>query len=161
LLRAFALVRRKRMARLLIFGEGEERDTLEKLARELGVEEDVDLPGFVENSFSYLRRATAFVLSSLYEGLPTVLIEALASGCSVISTDCPGGAREILANGKYGDLVPVGDADAMADAICRILDGKAHSVDQEWLEQFELNHVVDRTLRMLGLPEKPQMNKVF
>ena len=161
LLRAFALVRQKRMTRLLIFGEGEERDRLEKLARELGVEQDVDLPGFVENSFSYLRGATAFVLSSLYEGLPTVLIEALASGCPVISTDCPGGAREILANGKYGDLVPVGDPDAMAEAICRILDGKIHPTDQEWLEQFELNHVVDQTLKMLGLPEKLEMHKVF
>jgi glycosyltransferase involved in cell wall biosynthesis len=153
LLRAFALVRSQKPARLLILGEGEQRILLENLARELNIEQDVRIPGYVADSISYMKRCSVFVLSSLYEGLPGAMIEALASGCQVISTDCPGGAREILGNGEYGDLVPVGNPEAMAHAICEILGGKYRNVDRKWLEQFELNHVTDQTLKTIGLPE--------
>ena len=90
------------------------------LASELGVEHDVLLPGFVANPFAWLRRASLFVLSSAWEGLPTVLIEALACGTPIVATDCPHGVREILED--LGALVPVGDANAMKEAISRMLD---------------------------------------
>ena len=152
LIKAFAVVHRRRPAHLIILGEGEERASLLSLARELKVGDDVQLPGFRSDSYSFMSSSDVFVLSSLYEGLPTALIEALASGCPVISTDCPGGSREILANGAYGDLVPVGDAPAMAAALERVLDGVRRRVDPEWLDQFRLESVLDHSIRTLGLP---------
>ncbi|HWA47896.1 MAG TPA: glycosyltransferase [Dongiaceae bacterium] len=125
LIRAFAILRHMRPARLLILGEEQERGErarLLSLARALGVGADIDLPGAVANPYAYYRRAAVFVLSSYREGLGNVLIEALACGCPVVSTDCPHGPVEILENGKYGRLVPVGDADAMAAAIAATLD---------------------------------------
>ena len=122
LLRAFARIRAIRPVRLVILGEGPRRKALLSLARELGVAEDVALPGFVANPFAYLGRAAVFVLSSAWEGLPTVLIEALACGCPVVSTDCPSGPAEILDGGRYGPLVPVGNDAALARAICDALD---------------------------------------
>jgi glycosyltransferase involved in cell wall biosynthesis len=121
LLHAFAAVRTVRAARLVILGEGRLREELQTLARSLGVQADVDMPGFVENPFQYMARASVLVLSSHYEGLPGVLIQALACACPVVSTDCPGGSREILADGAYGALVAVGDAQEMAQAILREL----------------------------------------
>jgi glycosyltransferase involved in cell wall biosynthesis len=153
LLRAFAEVCKLQPARLIILGEGEERSNLLALARELQVAEDVDLPGFVPDVPAFMHSSAVFVLSSIYEGLPTVLIEALASGCAVVSTDCPGGASEILAAGAYGDLVRVGDFKSMASAICRILDGQRKYVDPAWLQQFTLDAAVQQTIRVLGLPE--------
>jgi glycosyltransferase involved in cell wall biosynthesis len=153
LLRAFAEVRQVQPARLIILGEGDERSNLLALARELRVAEDVDLPGFVPNVRAFMHGSAVFVLSSIYEGLPTVLIEALASGCAVVSTDCPGGAREILAEGVYGDLVRVGDFKSMATAICRILDGQRKYVDPAWLQQFTRDAAVQQTISVLGLPE--------
>jgi len=122
LLRAFAQIHAQRNARLLILGEGKLRKDLEDLANTLGIKEDVAMPGFVENPFQYMARASVLVLSSQYEGLPGVVIQALACGCPVVSTDCPGGSREILEDGKIGALVAVGDADAMALAILSQLD---------------------------------------
>lgn len=123
LLRAFALVREKIDARLLILGEGDERPRLEDLIGDLCLKQFVDMPGFVIDVIPYYRAADLFALSSSNEGLPTVLIEALAQGTPVVSTDCPSGPREILEDGKYGTLVPVGDvealANAMQDALCR------------------------------------------
>jgi glycosyltransferase involved in cell wall biosynthesis len=121
LLRAFASVRQRRAARLAILGEGPERRALEKLARKLGVAGDVYMPGFVGNPASWMRRSAVFVLSSGWEGFGNVVLEALAAGCPVVSTDCPSGPREILAGGAYGRLVPVGDRAAMASAILATL----------------------------------------
>lgn len=117
LLRAFALLSTKYRARLVILGEGRLRGELEELARELGISSHFDLPGFAENPYRYMSRAGVFALSSIYEGLPGVLIQALACACPVVSTDCPGGSAEILAGGQVGRLVPMRDAAALADAL--------------------------------------------
>ena len=117
LLRAFAKVSRMMKARLIILGEGEQRLKLLNQAQDLGISDDLYLPGFVNNPLSYMAKASVFVLSSALEGLPTVLIEALACGCPVVSTNCPSGPAEILENGRFGTLVPVGDNAALAEAI--------------------------------------------
>jgi glycosyltransferase involved in cell wall biosynthesis len=125
LLKAFARLREKRPLRLLILGEGAERSTLEQLVNQLGITADVDMPGYVENPYPYFRQAAVFVLSSAWEGLPNVLIEAMACGCPVVATDCPSGPGEILEQGRIGKLVPVGDVTAMAGAIDATLDAPA------------------------------------
>ncbi len=122
LIEAFALLRARRQCRLLILGEGEQRAELEALVRQRGLEEHVALPGFVPNPASYLGHADAFALSSRYEGLAVVLIEALACGCPVVSTDCLSGPDEILESGRYGRLVPVADPRALADALDATLE---------------------------------------
>lgn len=122
LLRAFAILSARRRARLVILGEGRLRPELEALAAELGIEAHLELPGFVENPFRYMSRAAVLALSSIYEGLPGVLIQALACGCPVVSTDCPGGSAEILDDGRLGPLVPMHNAQALADALDRTLD---------------------------------------
>lgn len=122
LLKAFALVRRKRPCRLMILGEGPLRQLLENQVSALRLGTDVLLPGFVDNPLPYMRQASVFVLSSSWEGLPAVLIQAMACGCRVVSTDCPSGPREILEGGRWGELVPVGDDVALAEAIERCLD---------------------------------------
>lgn len=149
LLKAFAFVRACRPTRLVILGEGPLRPQLEALAHQLGIAEDVSLPGFVENPFAYMRRAAVFVLPSEYEGLPNVLIQAMACGCPVVSTNCPSGPEDILDNGKYGHLVPVGDVEAMANAIMRVLDGDAPQVPEEWLLQFHEERVAQQYLQVL------------
>ena len=122
LLRAFAGVRRRSRARLMILGEGALRAELERLAGALGVASDVAMPGWAPNPHAYMARAAVFVLSSVWEGLPLVVVEALAAGCPVVSTDCPSGPAEILGGGAYGRLVPVGDAAALAEAVVAVLD---------------------------------------
>lgn len=117
LLDAFALVRRKTRARLLVLGDGPSRQQLEVLAGTLGLSDDVSFPGFARNPYKYMARAAVFVLPSRFEGLPTVLIEALACGCPVVSTDCPHGPREILEDGRWGQLVPVGYVSGLEAAI--------------------------------------------
>jgi len=125
LLRAFARVRQERPARLMILGEGELRSDLEELARQLGVHNDVALPGFLENPFPYMRGCAVYALSSKTEGLPGALIQAMACGAAVVSTDCPHGPSEIIEAGVNGILVPVGDEKAMAAAIGSMLDDPA------------------------------------
>ena len=121
LIRAFAEVVKSRPARLAILGEGRERDALAGLVRELGVDQAVALPGFVGNPFAWMARARVFAVSSIYEGLSMVLVEAMACGTPAVSTDCPHGPREVLQDGRWGPLVPVGDARALAAAILETL----------------------------------------
>lgn len=147
---AFARLRESRPARLVILGEGEERGALLALADALGIASDIDLPGFVNNPYAYLSRASLFVLSSRWEGLPGVLIEALACGTRVISTDCPSGPREILAEGTYGELVPVADPASLAEAMQRALTGKFTAADPATqLTFFDTQNAVDRYLALL------------
>lgn len=122
LLKAFARVRAVRPARLVILGEGSDRKALTAMAESLGVANDVALPGFEPNPFPWMARAAVFVLSSVSEGFGNVLCEAMACGCPIVSTDCPGGPREILDHGTYGSLVPVGDDRAMAQSVLAVLE---------------------------------------
>ena len=149
LLLAFAQVRKARPVRVLILGEGEERPRLEALARKLDLMQDIGLPGFVENPYMYMARASVFVLSSRWEGLPTVLIEALYCGAPLIATDCPSGPREILEDGKYGRLVPVGDVPALAQAIETTLADKSPAPAPNSWRRFELEPVVNQYLGAL------------
>lgn len=149
LLRAFAEVRQRWTGRLIILGEGEDRLALEALARELGVANDVALPGFQENALAYLAGSAVFVLSSAWEGLPTVLIEALAVGTRVVSTDCPSGPREILQDGRLGALVPVGDAPALAAAILDAVERPANAIPSDALIPFTRDAAVDHYLRLI------------
>lgn len=117
LLKAFSIVKSKRPVRLVILGEGPLREILSDLAEKLGISGSVDFYGWVNNPYAFLSRANLFVLTSWYEGFANVIAEALACGCPVVSTDAPSGPSEILEGGKYGRLVPVGDVDAVANAI--------------------------------------------
>lgn len=152
LIRAFALVRRKYPARLMILGEGEERANLEALAQELGLQDDISLPGFVDNPYAYMARAAVFVLSSAWEGFGNVLVEAMAVGTPVISTDCPSGPAEILENGRWGKLVPVGDTNAMAQAILSTLSGQEVKVGfQNRALKFTIERITKYYLEALSI----------
>jgi glycosyltransferase involved in cell wall biosynthesis len=109
------------LARLVVLGEGPERERLTRRIAEHHLEEEVRLPGWVDNPYAWMRLSALFVLSSRFESLPTALIEAMACGCPVVSTDCPGGPNEILEAGRYGTLVPVDDTDVLCDTIARTL----------------------------------------
>jgi glycosyltransferase involved in cell wall biosynthesis len=149
LIRAFAQARRQRPARLLILGEGELRPNLEQLVTELGLDNDVSLSGFSANPYAYMAHASVFVLSSKWEGLPGVLIEALYCGAALIATDCPSGPKEVLNDGQYGQLVPVGDQDKLAEAIMLALDGKIPRPPAESWQPFEQECVVNRYIDVL------------
>lgn len=122
LMRAFALLAQRRDVRLVVLGEGAERRGLSTLAHKLGVADRVDLPGFHANPFAFMAKSRLFVLSSTHEGMPNVLIQAMACGTPVVSTDCPSGPREVLEDGKWGPLVPVGDPAALATAMLETMD---------------------------------------
>jgi glycosyltransferase involved in cell wall biosynthesis len=161
LLRAFAAVRARRPARLVILGAASQLDPghaeqLKTLAQTLGVADDVDMPGFVDNPFAFMARAAVFVLSSRYEGLPGVLIQALACGCPVVSTDCPSGPAEILDHGRFGPLVPVGDDAGLARAIGAVLDDPPPSARlQARAELFNVQQATDRYLELLFPAARP------
>jgi glycosyltransferase involved in cell wall biosynthesis len=161
LIEAFAKVRKSQPARLLILGEGEERPMLEALTKELGIEQDVNLPGFVSNPYSYMAHAALFVLSSRWEGLPTVLVEAMSLRTPVIATDCPSGPREILRNGQYGQLVPVDDPGALALAIQNFLTDRGTCPEEESWKPFELDFVTDQYLHLLLGSSSRESNLLF
>lgn len=151
LIRAFAKVIEIQDARLMILGTGEDRNKLNNLVKELGLVDNVHFAGFSNNPYPYIAKSAVFVLSSLWEGLPTVIIEAMALGTPVVATDCPGGSAEILSGGKYGELVPMGDSNAMAQAILKVLSGDVKLVPPIWLEQFTLEKSIEKYLQTLGL----------
>lgn len=150
LIKAFDILRKKIPSRLIILGDGEERQNLEELIRRSGLQGLVDLPGFEINPFAFMKRASVFILSSKWEGLPNVLMQALACGCPVISTDCLSGPSEILKGGEYGYLVPVGGAEAMAEAMEAVLRGDIRQPPKSWLDQFTLRAVIPQYEAVLG-----------
>ncbi|MDT9295072.1 MAG: glycosyltransferase [Arthrospira platensis PCC 7345] len=151
LIKAFAQVRKVREVRLGILGWGPDGDRLENLIQDHGLGDDAALLGYADNPYPYMANAAVFVLSSRWEGLPTVLIEAMAVGTPVISTNCKSGAAEILAEGRYGSLVPVGDPTAMAEAILATLEGNTQAVNTSWLGQFSQEMATQEYLKILGL----------
>jgi glycosyltransferase involved in cell wall biosynthesis len=150
LLRAFALCDLRQRARLLILGEGSLRGALEQEQHALGLGDTVAFPGFTANPYPAMQRAHAFVLSSVFEALPTVLIEALALGTRVIATDCPSGPAEILEHGQWGTLVPLDDADALSHAMARTLDTMAPPpIPPAALARYGVDAAVDQYLALL------------
>jgi glycosyltransferase involved in cell wall biosynthesis len=147
LIRAFDVLLNSsaRPATLVIAGEGPQRAALESLASELGIRQHVHLPGWIGNPFPIYKAADAFVLSSRFEGMPNVILEALAFGLPVVATDCPSGPREILVDGSLGDLVPIGDPATMA---ARLDAALAHGKDERRrahvARHFALDVVADK-----------------
>jgi len=151
LIKAFHQLRRHKACRLLILGEGPLRRKLEQLAEELGIADAVSLAGYQANPFAYMKKAALFVLSSAWEGSGNVLVEALALGIPSVSTDCPYGPSETLADGQFGPLVPVGDADALAQAMLDTLDNPLPPrVLQEAVVAFSVEYSTQRYLQVLG-----------
>jgi glycosyltransferase involved in cell wall biosynthesis len=149
LIRALKLLRERRDAALVILGEGPERPKLESLAAELELCDHIRMPGFVGNPFPFMRAASVFVLSSRFEGMPGALVQAMACGTPVVSTDCRTGPREILDGGKWGTLVPVGDPAALAGGIAEVLDREEHPDVRERTDRYTEASSVDRYLQVL------------
>jgi glycosyltransferase involved in cell wall biosynthesis len=147
LLKAFSRVKEKIDAKLIILGEGEDREKLEGLIRKLGLEKDVGMPGFVDNPYCYLKKADLFVLSSLCEGFAMVLIEALACDTKVISTDCPYGPKEILEYAGTGRLIPTDNEEALTDAILEELDNDFVKPN---LDAFKRDKIVDSYIKLFN-----------
>jgi len=151
LIQAFAEVRQERPARLVILGDGQERQKLEALVGELGLQDDVWMPGFVGN-LPFMKQSDVFVLSSIFEGLPTVLIEALALSPAIVSTDCPGGIGEILNDGECGLIVPMRDPKSLAQAIIQSLDDPIDTaLLRKRANDFSMQSIVDKYKIVLGL----------
>lgn len=150
LIRAFALLRRQRRARLVILGEGDERQSLLDLIGELNLGKEVALLGFVRNPYSFMRAASVFALSSAWEGLPTVLVEALACGTPVVATNCPSGPAEILENGTLGRLVPVGDVERLCTAMAESI-GNPLQVPTQAMQRFTPENITRQYLSVLGI----------
>ena len=150
LFRALKLVNESVPANLLVLGEGPERQALERLAEELGLDDRIAMPGSVANPRAYLSRADLLVLSSTGEGFANVLVEAFACGVPVVSTDCRSGPREVLDDGRWGRLTAPRDAQALADAVCASLDAP---VDRDALmrraDDFSIDAAADRYLELL------------
>ncbi len=152
LLRAFADLRKHRPCRLVILGDGRQRENLLTLSNELGIDKALALPGFTTNPYSYMKRADLFVLSSRWEGSPNVLTEAMALGTPVVSTDCPSGPSELLDRGRIAPLVPVGDWKALSQAMLSVLDNPPEStLLRESVEEYNAHRSAGRYLEIMGL----------
>lgn len=146
LIRAFSDLKKKKEARLLILGsthqDPEYTARIRRLIDALDLKDSVELAGFKSNPFNYLSRASLFVLSSRFEGLPGSLVQAMACGCPVVSTDCPSGPAEILEHGRYGELVPVGNANKLAEAMYSSL---SHPIEKKLLMKRAGEFSVERS----------------
>lgn len=151
LVKAFALLRKNRKVSLVILGEGELRVDLEAQIDDLGLADCIHLPGFVDNPFAWMRRASLLVLSSAYEGFGLVLVEAMACGTPVVSTDCPSGPSEILEDGRWGALVPVEDVVGMATAMRSSLATNDHPDVTRRAADFDLEAAVNSYLDILKI----------
>lgn len=155
LLRAFALIRKRKKSRLIILGDGPDRKDLENYAKQLGIKNDVLFLGFNPNPFPYLARCTAFIHTAVAEGFGNVIIEALALGKPVIATDCPHGPKEILDNGRFGILVPMGDYKSIASAAIKILNSKKYALKlgteaKKRAKEFDSKWIIPRYVSFLA-----------
>ena len=161
LLSAFATVRKGTNARLVVLGDGEERERLAAMARRLEIESSVEFLGNVANPLPYMKHSTVLALSSVMEGLPTVLIEALAVGLPIVATDCPSGPREILCDGAYGTLVPVGECSALANVLLDLLSKpRPRSVPPQALQRFAHDTAISNYLDVLGFHDRVKTGSV-
>lgn len=151
LLRAFHQLRHTHDARLIVLGKGEERASLLQLIDALGIAADVDLAGFQNNPFAWMAAADLYVMSSAWEGLPGALLQAMACGTQVVSTDCRTGPAEILEGGRWGHLVPVGDTGALARAMAAALDDPAPPQVLDRARAFGLDPAINGYARLLAL----------
>jgi glycosyltransferase involved in cell wall biosynthesis len=151
LIDAFGILRRHRSLRLVILGEGDDRAALEEQAQATGFGQDIDLPGFADNPFAFMRATSIFVLSSIYEGMPGALIQAMACGSPVVSTRCPTGPDEILEDGAWGTLVPMQDPVRLAAAIEHGLASPPPDIRRR-AAAFAEPEAVTRYLEALDLP---------
>jgi len=146
LIRAFTLLRLDygyENLDLFLLGDGPNKHQLQQIVDEMGVSKHIFMPGFVDDPFVYMRSAAVFVLTSAWEGLPNVLIQAMACGAPLVATDCPHGPREILGHGRFGELVSVGDTEAIAAAIQKQLKKGRTPYPPEALAPYDLDHVID------------------
>lgn len=150
LIRAFRHIRDRRAARLMILGEGPDRRRIEEVVCELRLTQDVALPGSEHNPYRFMNRAAVFALSSEWEGFGVVLVEAMALGLPVVSTDCTYGPAELLCNGKYGTLVPAGDHEAMARGLLGALDGPVRRDNSQHVRQFTTRSVASQYLSLIS-----------
>lgn len=151
LLEAFAKVLSARPARLAILGTGSLEERLRAQTRTLGIDAIVDFPGHVEDVNAWMRRASVFVLSSRWEGFPNVLLEAMMQKCPIVATDCSDAIAEILDGGKLGSIVPVGDANALGNALLAVMNGSQRFPDpSEHLARYGIDQIVQRYLDVLA-----------
>jgi glycosyltransferase involved in cell wall biosynthesis len=155
LIRAFARLSQRTESRLVILGDGPLRPSLDALIRKHGLQDRVQLPGFVTNPYAWMKRARVLALSSRWEGLPTVLLEAMALDTPIVSTDCPSGPRELLADGAFGALVPPGDPAKLAEALDAALHGPVHGDRRPLIEQLTVERIAARYLA-LATRERPR-----
>lgn len=148
LIRAFALTKKRMDSRLIILGEGPLRKELEDLIAHLNLTEYVEMVGFTENPFIYMRHSKVFVLSSLWEGFPNSMIEAMVCGCNIVATMCQGGTQEILESGRWGDLVPVKNPDKMSEAIINALHKKDNQ-NEEVINQLDVNVILNKFVSLI------------
>ena len=155
LIEAFLLIPRELDLKLIIIGDGPLKSDLQRLIKINNAEKFIKLRGYVDNSYDFFERADIFVLSSHVEGLPNVLVEALISGCSIVSTDCRTGPKEVLRNGEFGKIVPVGDLNLIAKAIIE-LDQKPFDSNKikEAIEPFSRESVIESHRIALKINER-------
>lgn len=152
LIDAIKIVSEEHSIRAIILGDGPLYGSLLAKIKYLDLEDTVDLVGYVDNTLKYFARADVFVLSSTVEGMPNVLIEAMACGCTPVATDCPTGPSEILQSGKYGYLVPMNNPRELANGIVQALSRPISTILlSEAITEFEEKKVINRHFKILNL----------
>jgi glycosyltransferase involved in cell wall biosynthesis len=155
LIRAFAIVRQQYPVKLMILGQGEEFPNLKALVAELNLIDEVAFLGFVSNPYAYMKQAKMLVMSSIFEGFGNVIVEGMIAGTQVISTDCESGPSEILENGKYGNLVKVGDVRGLASAMLSVLENPLDPIFlQQRGQEFSLETALEKYLQVIELTKQ-------
>jgi len=147
-LRSFKIVSLQRKVHLNIIGDGPEREKLEKLVRDLGLQKKVYFRGFDKNPFRWMAKASVLISSSAGEGCSNVILQAMALNCPIVATDCPGDSAELLGHGDWGRLVPAGDAQGMATAIIETLDKPNKKNTKTHIRQFSVARYLDSYIKV-------------